>query len=48
VTIQSLGCRAGGRYLPNQDDMASTAFWYQTEPHAAFLALPNRDGLEII
>ena len=35
-------------YLPNQDDMASTAFWYQTEPHAAFPVLPDRDGLEII
>lgn len=48
VTIQSLGWRTGGRYLPNQDDMASTAFWYQTEPHAPFPALPDRDGLEII
>jgi hypothetical protein len=48
VTMQSLGWRAGKRYLPNQDDMASTAYWYQTEPHAAFSALPDRDGLEII
>jgi len=48
VTMQSLGWRAGGRYLPSQDDMASTAFWYQTEPHAAFPALPDRDGLEIV
>jgi len=28
--------------------MASTAFWYQAEPHAPFPALPDRDGLEII
>ena len=48
ATIQSLGWRAGGRYLPNQDDMASTAFWYQAEPHAAFPKLPGRDALEII
>jgi len=48
VTIQALGWRAGGRYLPLQDDIASTAFWYQAEPHAPFPALPNRDGLEII
>jgi hypothetical protein len=48
VTIQALGWRAGGRYLPLQDDIASTAFWYQTEPHAAFPALPDRDGMEII
>ena len=48
VTIQSLGWRAGGRYLPNQDDMVSTAFWYQAEPHATFPKLPSRDTLEII
>lgn len=48
VTIQALGWRSGGRYLPLQDDIASTAFWYQTEPHAPFPALPDRDGLEVI
>ncbi len=47
VTIQALGWRAGGRYLPLQDDIASTAFWYQTEPHVSFPALPDRNGLEI-
>jgi hypothetical protein len=47
VTIQALGWRAGRRYLPLQDDIASTAFWYQTEPHAAYPTLPNRDGLEV-
>ena len=30
VTIQALGWRSGGRYLPLQDDIASVAFWYQT------------------
>ena len=48
ATIQALGWRAGGRYLPARDDIASTAFWYQTEPHAPFPALPDRDGLEVI
>jgi hypothetical protein len=48
VTIQALGWRTGGRYLPLQDDIASTAFWYQAEPHAPFPVLPNRDGLEVI
>jgi len=48
VTIQALGWRSGGRYLPLQDDIASTAFWYQREPHGVFPALPDRDGLEII
>jgi len=53
VTIQALGWRpfphqAGARYLPLQDDIASTSFWYQNEPHAPFPALPGRDGLEVI
>jgi hypothetical protein len=47
VTIQALGWRSGGRYLPLQDDIASTAFWYQTEPHAPFPPLPDKDALEI-
>jgi len=47
VTIQALGWRAGGRYLPLQDDIASTAFWYQTEPHATFPKLPDKDALEV-
>ncbi len=47
VTIQDLGWRSGGRYLPLQDDIASTVFWYQSEPHQAFPALPNKDGLEV-
>ena len=48
VTIQALGWRTGRRYLPMQDDIASTAFWYQTEPHAPFPALPERNQLEVI
>lgn len=48
VTIQALGWRSGGRYLPLQDDIASVAFWYQTLPHAAFPALPDRDYLEVL
>lgn len=47
VTIQALGWRSGGRYLPLQDDIASVAFWYQKEPHAAFPKLPDRDYLEL-
>jgi len=48
VTIQALGWRSGGRYLPNQDDIASVAYWYQTLPAAPFPELPERDYLEII
>jgi hypothetical protein len=48
VTIQALGWRSGGRYLPMQDDIASVAYWYQAEPHAPFPVLPDKDGLEVI
>jgi hypothetical protein len=48
VTIQALGWRSEARYLPMQDDIASTAFWYQTEPHAPFPVLPDRNFLEVI
>ncbi|MBM4040204.1 MAG: DUF2961 domain-containing protein, partial [Planctomycetes bacterium] len=48
VTIQALGWRDGGRYLPLQDDIASVAFWYQTLPTAPFPKLPDRDYLEIV
>lgn len=47
VTIQALGWQSGGRYLPLQDDIATTAFWYQTEPHGALPALPGKDELEV-
>lgn len=47
VTIQALGWHSGTRYLPLQDDIASVAFWYQTEPHAPFPKLPERDYLEV-
>ncbi len=47
VTIQALGWRSGGRYLPLMDDISSVAFWYQAEPHATFTKLPSRDELEI-
>ncbi|HYE24385.1 MAG TPA: glycoside hydrolase family 172 protein [Clostridia bacterium] len=47
VTIQALGWRGGGRYLPLTDDIASVAYWYQAEPHAAFPKLPSKDQLEV-
>jgi len=47
VTIQALGWTGNGRYLPLQDDIASVAFWYQTEPHQSFSALPSKDELEV-
>ena len=45
VTIQDLGWQSGRRYLPLQDDIATTAFWYQMEPHASFPPLPDADHL---
>ncbi len=47
VTIQALGWRSDGRYLPLQDDISSVAYWYQTEPHTPFPPLPDKDSLEI-
>ena len=47
VTIQDLGWRTGGRYLPLSDDISSVAYWYQMEPHVAFPKLPVKDELEI-
>lgn len=48
VTIQDLGWRKDGRYLPLQDDISTVAYWYQTLPTAPFPALPDRDYLEVI
>ena len=47
VTMQALGWKSEGRYLPLQDDLSSVAFWYQAEPHATFPKLPDKDSLKI-
>ena len=48
VTMQALGWKpTGGLYLPLQDDLSSVAFWYQTEPHAPFPTLPDKEALII-
>jgi len=44
VTIQALGWGADGKYALLSDDIASVAYWYQSEPHAAFPALPSLDA----
>ena len=46
LTVQDLGWRNGGCYLPQHSDIASTAFWYQTEPHAPFPKFPAAGELE--
>ena len=40
VTIQQIGiCHAG--LFERSDDVSSVAYWYQTEPHTPFTALPS-------
>lgn len=46
VTVQDLGWRLDGRYLPQHSDIAATTFWYQSEPHAPFQKLPGWETLE--
>jgi hypothetical protein len=48
VTIQALGWRSEGRFLPGQHDIASVAYWYQTLPTVTFPKLPDRNALEIV
>lgn len=40
VTMQALGWWPNHTFEPLTDDIASVAYWYQSEPHAAFPALP--------
>lgn len=47
VTIQDLGWQSGGRYLPQESDIITVAYWYQQEPHAPFPALPGKDKLAV-
>lgn len=48
VTIQALGWRSGGRYLPLQDDLSSVSFWYMDQPEGINPPLPDRNELEIL
>ena len=45
-TVQALGWRAGGRYLPLHDDIASTALFYLDRPTATRPPTPELDDLE--
>lgn len=47
ITIQDLGWRSGGRYLPQQSDISSVVYWYQAEPHHPFPKLPSKNDLEV-
>lgn len=48
VTIQALGWRSEGRYLPLQDDISSVAYWYSDTLEDVYPPLPDNDGLEIV
>jgi hypothetical protein len=48
VTLQALGWRSGRRYLPLQDDIASTAVWYQKETSSPRPPTPDADALEVV
>ncbi len=44
VTMQALGWWPNGKFQPLTDEIASVGYWYQTEPHGAFPAMPPREG----
>lgn len=48
VTIQALGWRSGGRYLPLMDDISSVAYWYLDHPASSMSEVQDKDYLEII
>ena len=48
VTIQALGWRSGGRYLPLQDDLSCAAFFYMDRPACQLPPLGTPDDLELI
>lgn len=47
VTIQDLGWHRDGRYLKRRDDVASTAFWYQSAPEGRERRDLGTDELEV-
>ena len=48
VTIQALGWRSEGRYLPLMDDLSSVAYWYSDTLSDRYPVLPDANALEII
>ena len=48
VTVQDLGWRCDGPYLPRHDDICTVAYWYQSEPFTDFPPLPSPTELELV
>jgi len=44
VTIQALGWWPNGKFQPLTDDLASVAYWYQSEPHKPYPAMLTREA----
>ena len=47
VTIQALGWRSQGRYLPLQDDISSVAYWYSDNLNDVYPPMPSANELEL-
>lgn len=43
ITIQALGWWPDFQFQPLTDEIASTCYWYQQEPHSQFPTLPSRN-----
>lgn len=48
VTVQCIGWRSAGRFHPQQDDLASAAFYYLDDPEGVEFTLPSQDVCEVI
>ena len=47
VTVQALGWRRDGRYLPLQDDISSVAYWYSDNLSDDYPPFPSNDEIEL-
>lgn len=47
VTIQALGWRPNGRYLPLRDDISSVAYWYSDNLCDVYPELPSEEELQL-
>ena len=48
VTVQALGWRGDGRYLPLRDDISSVAYWYSDNLDDEYPEFPNKDEFELL
>ena len=47
VTVQALGWRRDGRYLPLKDDISSVAYWYSDTIDCDYPPYPSLDEIEL-